>query len=94
MVPGGGVLRGDRRAQGLFRQRPQAGNFVAQGLVLQPELVLDVAHRASVTNAPRYTGSTKAFLGGFEKPVPVMVGTGGALFVGDWTTGTLYRIAA
>ncbi len=39
-----------------------------------------------------YTGKTTAFLSGFENPVPVMLDSTGALFVGDWTSGKLYRI--
>ena len=41
-----------------------------------------------------YTGTTTAFLSGFENPVPVMLDSTGALFVGDWTSGKLYRITA
>ena len=41
-----------------------------------------------------YTGRTVSFLRGFANPVPVMLDAHGALFVGDWTRGTLYRIAA
>jgi glucose/arabinose dehydrogenase len=39
-----------------------------------------------------YTGKATAFLSGFENPVPVMLDRQGALFVGDWTSGRLYRI--
>src|SRR5215203_5650764 len=38
-----------------------------------------------------YTGTTVSFLSGFENPVPVLL-DGSTLFVGDWTSGTLYRI--
>ncbi len=41
-----------------------------------------------------YTGTTTAFLSGFQNPVPVMLDSTGALFVGDWTSGKLYRITA
>jgi len=41
-----------------------------------------------------YTGRTSAFLSGFENPVPVLLDGTGALFVGDWTSGKLYRITA
>jgi glucose/arabinose dehydrogenase len=30
---------------------------------------------------------------GFRAPVPVVVGPDGALYVGDWARGTVYRIA-
>jgi len=39
-----------------------------------------------------YAGTTRAFLTGFKNPVPVLLDATGALFVGDWTTGRLYRI--
>jgi glucose/arabinose dehydrogenase len=39
-----------------------------------------------------YTGTTVSFLSGFENPVPVMLDAHGALFVGDWTSGKVYRI--
>jgi glucose/arabinose dehydrogenase len=39
-----------------------------------------------------YTGTTKPLLTGFKNPVAVAVGADGALFVGDWTTGIIYRI--
>jgi glucose/arabinose dehydrogenase len=38
------------------------------------------------------TGKTTAFLTGFTNPVPVVLDGNGALFVGDWTTGKVYRI--
>ena len=36
----------------------------------------------------------ESFLTGFENPVPVLLDANGALFVGDWTSGKLYRITA
>ncbi len=39
-----------------------------------------------------YTGTAAPFLTGMKNPVPVLVGPGGQLFVGDWTTGIIYRI--
>jgi glucose/arabinose dehydrogenase len=41
-----------------------------------------------------YSGTTAAFLSGFENPVPVLLDDHGALLVGDWTSGKLYRIFA
>jgi glucose/arabinose dehydrogenase len=41
-----------------------------------------------------YSGKTTAFLTGFENPVPVLLDAHGALLVGDWTSGKLYRITA
>ena len=39
-----------------------------------------------------YSGTPAAFLRGLKNPVPVLLGSGGQLFVGDWTTGIIYRI--
>ena len=38
-------------------------------------------------------GKVEPFLTGLTSPMPMLLGPGGALFVGDWTTGILYRIA-
>ncbi len=40
-----------------------------------------------------YTGTVHPFLTGFTNPVPVLTAPDGSVFVGDWTTGTIYRIA-
>ena len=39
-----------------------------------------------------YTGTVSTFLEGLQNPVPVVLGSDGALYIGDWTTGTIYRI--
>jgi hypothetical protein len=39
-----------------------------------------------------YRGSVQPFVTGLKNPVPVLLTPGGALLVGDWTTGTIYRI--
>jgi len=41
-----------------------------------------------------YTGVVEPFLPGLTKPVPVATAPDGAVLVGDWGTGTVYRIAA
>jgi len=40
-----------------------------------------------------YTAAVEPFLTGIEKPVAVSLAPDGSLFVGDWATGTIYRIA-
>ncbi|HEY4331935.1 MAG TPA: hypothetical protein VGM78_05180 [Ilumatobacteraceae bacterium] len=40
------------------------------------------------------TSTATVFLTGVAKPVAVVVGPDGALYTGDWASGTLYRIAA
>ena len=37
-------------------------------------------------------GKTSAFVTGVKNPVAVAVAADGAVLVGDWTTGTIYRI--
>jgi glucose/arabinose dehydrogenase len=41
-----------------------------------------------------YTGTVEPFLTGVTKPVPVATAPDGAILVGDWGTGTIYRITA
>ena len=40
-----------------------------------------------------YTGAVSQFLTGFRNPLPVATTRGGALLVGDWATGKIYRIS-
>ena len=41
-----------------------------------------------------YTGTVEPFLTGFKSPEPVASAPDGSVFVGDWTTGKIYRISA
>jgi glucose/arabinose dehydrogenase len=41
-----------------------------------------------------YTGTVHPFLTGMTNPVPVLTTATGKLFVGDWTTGTIYEISS
>jgi glucose/arabinose dehydrogenase len=41
-----------------------------------------------------YSGIVAPFLTGLTNPVPVITAPDGAVFVGDWGSGTIYRIAA
>ena len=38
-------------------------------------------------------GTVRPFLTGLKNPVPVVRAPDGAILVGDWTQGTIYRIA-
>jgi glucose/arabinose dehydrogenase len=40
-----------------------------------------------------YTGSVSTFVGGLKNPVPVLLGSRGSVFIGDWTSGTVYRVS-
>ena len=41
-----------------------------------------------------WSGTVTTFLSGLRQPVPIVVGPDGAVFVGDWATGIVYRVAA
>jgi glucose/arabinose dehydrogenase len=51
--------------------------------------VLDVPLRKAATG---YTGVAAPLLVGFKNPEPVLLDATGGLLVGDWGTGTVYRI--
>jgi glucose/arabinose dehydrogenase len=57
----------------------------AQGKVLRVALAHD---------GTTWTGTVSTFLSGLQQPVPVLSGPDGAVYVGDWGTGIVYRIAA
>ena len=40
-----------------------------------------------------YRGAVEPFVSGIEKPVPVLLAPDGAVLIGDWATGSIYRIA-
>jgi len=70
----------------------QLGQSVGTGAVVA-EWVTGKVQLVELTAAPSgYTGTTRTFLTGFKNPVPVLLDATGTLFVGDWTTGRLYRI--
>jgi len=49
---------------------------------------------ALTRDAASYTGVVEPFLTALSKPVPITSAPDGAILVGDWGTGTIYRIAA
>lgn len=56
-------------------------------------LVAEWADGVTLTaNGSTDTGIVHPFLTGFTNPVPVLAVPDGAVFVGDWTTGTICRI--
>ena len=48
---------------------------------------------ALTTTGGRLTGTVTPFLTGLKNPLTVAVDADGAVLVGDWKTGVLYRIA-
>jgi glucose/arabinose dehydrogenase len=63
---------------------------------LVPEWELGSVQRVALTGpASKLAGATPStLLRGFEHPLAVLATTSGALFVGDWTTGRIYRVVA
>jgi glucose/arabinose dehydrogenase len=62
---------------------------------LVAEWATGVVLRVALTNdGTTYTGTVEPFLTGLTKPVPIVTAPDGSVFVGDWGTGTVYRIAA
>jgi glucose/arabinose dehydrogenase len=57
----------------------------ATGVVLRVALVRD---------GSTWTGTVEPFLTGLTQPVAVTSAPDGAVLVGDWGTGTIYRITA
>ena len=57
----------------------------AQGKVLRVALAHD---------GTAWTGTVTTFLSGLQQPVPVISGPDGAVYLGDWGTGIVYRVAA
>lgn len=62
---------------------------------LVPEWELGSVQRVALTGSASSLagGAPTTLLRGFKNPLPVLATRGGALLVGDWTTGTIYRIS-
>lgn len=70
----------------------QLGASVGTG-ALVAEWTTGTVRMVRLTKQGKSTGATaQALLTGFQHPMPVFVSAPGALFVGDWGTGTIYRI--
>jgi glucose/arabinose dehydrogenase len=72
----------------------QLGASVGTGAVVAEWVTGKVKLVRLTASGDGYTGTTTSFLSGFTNPVPVMLDAHGALLVGDWTTGKVYRISA
>jgi glucose/arabinose dehydrogenase len=71
----------------------QLGAAVGTSAIVAEWATGKVQRIALQKTATGYIGSTASFLTGLKNPVAVTLGPDGALFVGDWTTGNIYRIA-
>jgi glucose/arabinose dehydrogenase len=73
----------------------QLGSAVGTA-ALVPEWELGTVQRVPLTgSAPALAAGTAAtVLSGFTNPLPVLATQTGALFVGDWATGKIYRVTS
>lgn len=54
-----------------------------------------VVKRVALSSAgSTYSGTVSTYLTGVGSPVPLLTAADDSLFVGDWASGTVYRIAA
>ncbi|HEY4190702.1 MAG TPA: hypothetical protein VGM28_09790 [Candidatus Limnocylindrales bacterium] len=69
------------------------GSFSPSALVAEwatgAVLSVPLTHDGSI-----WTGTVEPFLTGLTQPVPVISAPDGAVLIGDWGTGTIYRIVA
>jgi glucose/arabinose dehydrogenase len=72
----------------------QLGSSIGTGAAVAEWTTGKVRWVRLTTTGSGYAGTATSFLTGFENPVPVVLDPHGALLVGDWTSGTLYRITA
>jgi len=72
----------------------QLGDSVGTAAIVAEYAVgkVQIVPLATAPSGTGYAGTAAAFLTGLKNPVPVVVGSGGRLFVGDWTTGLVYEI--
>jgi glucose/arabinose dehydrogenase len=70
----------------------QLGAAVGSGAVVAEWVTGKVKLVRLSRSGAGHTARTSTFLTGFANPVPVLVDPTGALLVGDWTSGRLYRI--
>ena len=72
----------------------QLGTTVGTSAIVAEWAQGKVERVALVKTGSTYTGTVSPFLTGIKNPVAVALMAGNAILVGDWTTGTIYRIAA
>jgi glucose/arabinose dehydrogenase len=71
----------------------QLGTTVGTSAIVA-EWALGKVQRVALTKTGTgYSGTVSPFLTGIKNPVAVTLTTDNAILVGDWTTGTIYRIA-
>ncbi len=89
--------RGARQARGgqRRRHRDRRPRGIGPPSALVAEWATGVVLRVALEQSgSTWTGTVEPFLTGLTQPVPVISAPDGAVLVGDWGTGTIYRIAA
>jgi glucose/arabinose dehydrogenase len=71
----------------------QLGSTVGTSAVVAEWATGKVLRVALTAQGGTYRGIVEPFLTGLTNPVPVAIAPDGALLVGDWGTGTIYRVA-
>lgn len=72
----------------------QLGSTVGTSAIVAEWALGKVQRVALDASNGTYRGTTMPFLTGIKNPVAVILASDGALFVADWTTGTVYRVAS
>jgi glucose/arabinose dehydrogenase len=88
-----GVLDQHAAVSGVAIVTGELGTTVGTAAIVA-EWALGKVQRVVLTKSgDTYTGATTAFLTGVKNPVALIMSSDHALFVGDWSTGKVYRIA-
>jgi glucose/arabinose dehydrogenase len=93
---GGAACAGVRKPIAVLDKHAAAGAVAVLGTsALVPEWSYGRVLRIPLTKAAGgYTGAARPFLTGLRNPLALVTTPAGALLVGDWTTGTIYRVSA
>ena len=70
---------------------PNAGGAVAYVAEWSVGKVVRVS--LNVVEDVTYSGKAESFIIGIANPVPVIAANGGSLLIGDWASGTVFRVS-
>jgi len=92
---GGSACAGVPKQVAVLDTHAAAGGVAIEGTsAIVAEWQRGVVLRVALKRAGSgYTGAVTPFLTGLKNPLPVATTRGGALLVGDWATGKIYRIS-
>jgi glucose/arabinose dehydrogenase len=86
------VLEPHAAAGGLAIVQRQLGSSLGPAALVAEWSLGKVLRVPLAARGERATGGAVPFLTGLKNPLPLAVAADGALLVGDWTTGRIYRI--